>query len=216
MRFNLLQFLARLGYLDPRIWEWLFPHDPQVRQGYYATIRGLINPDRGLISPNRGLINPNHPVSTLGQAELNPQPIPPGVELQFATVAVSYDIANAAVAAEAAGSEGASGKIVSSAVDDFCGTGPHPIPWPRRWPFPWPLDAFHGRDGVLDREIGAVQFVAALVFGTFASRLSEGETRDALAEGADRLLEASLASVGEEGDAFAAATRAGVQASKSS
>src|SRR5215216_1726577 len=109
MRFNLLQFLARLGSLDPRIWDWLFPHDPRVRQGYYAAIRGLINPDL--------------PVSTGGQAELNTQPIPPGVELQFATAAVARDIANAAAAAEAAGSEGASGKIVSSAVDDFCGTG---------------------------------------------------------------------------------------------
>lgn len=208
MRFNLLQFWRMLAYLDPRLWEWLFPPGP-VQQGYYGTIRGLI-------SPNRGLINPVLPASTRGQADLNPQPLPPGVELQFASVAVAYDIANAAVAAEAAGSEGASGKIVSSAVDDFCGTGPHPIPWPRSWPFPWPLDTFRDRDEDLERDIGAVQFVAALVFCSFASRLSDGETRDALAEGADRLLEASLASVGENGDFYAAASRTRAQASKSS
>jgi hypothetical protein len=101
---------------------------------------------------------------------------------------VAGDVARAAIAAEAAGSEGASTRIVTTAVDDWCGTGPHPVPWPGRWPLPWPPEPEPGPDW----DVGGAQAVGALSLGAIASRLADGETKTALSDGADRLLEAGL------------------------
>lgn len=155
----LIRLLATLGRINPAIWDWIVPHGPVLA------------------------------LSRAEEVELNPQPLPPHEELQFASVKVANQIAEAAIAAEAAGGEGAV-KIVSRAIDDWCGTPPgrRPIPWPGPWPFPWiPSD----RDVELDA--GASQVVGALMFASIAARMEEGEVRNALAEGAEKLLETGLA-----------------------
>ena len=76
-------------------------------------------------------IFPHGPVLARRAADLNPQPLPPKEQLLVASAAVAHDIAFAAVSAEASGS-GSAGKLVTRAVDDWCGTRPRPIPWPGR------------------------------------------------------------------------------------
>ena len=162
MSYTLVRLLAALGKLPPSAWDAIFPHGPI---GRYA----------------------GHVASRAEQVELNPQPLPPK-EVVFEAAAVARDVAYAAIAAEAAGADGVSRRIVSSAVDDWCGTGPHPFPWPKGWPFPWPPNG----DPEPDWDVSAVQVVGALSLASVASRLADGETRKALSEGAERLLEAGL------------------------
>ena len=135
------------------------------------------------------VIIPHGPAVSLraAQVELNPQPLPPKQAILFASAAVAHDIAFAAISAEAAGS-GAAASIVSRAVDDWCGTRPphFPFPWPGPWP--WPEPEPHP-----DWDIGASRVVGALTLASVASRLGEGEALDALAKGAEQLLDAGLA-----------------------
>lgn len=162
MDIDLVRLMVVIGRVSPSIWDAIVPYGP----GRTSVFR-----------PSPG-----------SEVELNPQPIPPGHELHFASVRVANEIAHAAIAAEAAGSEGGS-RIVSRAVDDWCGT-PHghvPIPWPSPWPFPWPP---HDREPELDVEASRV--VGGLTLASIASRMSDGEARDALAKGAEQLLQAAL------------------------
>jgi hypothetical protein len=103
---------------------------------------------------------------------------------------VAHQIANAAIAAEAAG-EKAAGRIVARAVDDWCGTKPRPwpIPWPGPWPFPWP-----GPDPDPDPvwNVAQSRVVGALTLAAIASRLADGPAQTALSEGAEKLLETGL------------------------
>lgn len=162
---NLVRLLAVLGRINPRIWDAIIPHGPVLASSAFRA------------------------ESKASAVELNPQPIPPGHELLLASAAVAQNIAFAAVAAEAAGTEGGS-RIVMRAVDDWCGTRPPhiPIPWPGPWPFPWSEPEPHP-----DWDVGASRVVGALTLASIASRLAEGEARDALAKGAEQLLEAGLA-----------------------
>jgi hypothetical protein len=77
-----------------------------------------------------------------------------------------------------------------AAVDDWCGTRPPriPIPWPGPWPFPWPPEP----EPHPDWDVGLSRVVGALTLASVASRLGEGELQDALAKGAEQLLEAGL------------------------
>ena len=122
-------------------------------------------------------------------ADLNPQPLPPKEQLLVASAAVAHDIAFAAISAEAAGT-GSAARLVASAVDDWCGTRPRPfpIPWPGPWPFPWPPEP----EPHPDWDIGMSRVVGALSLASVASRLEEGELQDALAKGAEQLLEVGL------------------------
>jgi hypothetical protein len=131
-------------------------------------------------------IFPHGPVLSRRAADLNPQPLPPKEQLLMASAAVAHDIAFAAVSAEAAGT-GSAAKLVTRAVDDWCGTHPRPIPWPGPWPFPWPDPEPHP-----DWDIGLARVVGALSLASVASRLEEGELQDALAKGAEQLLEVGL------------------------
>src|SRR5438034_11802987 len=101
---------------------------------------GRINPRIFDVIP-RGPQDAFRTLSPGETVELNPQPIPPGVQMQFAAARVAHEIALAAIAAEAAGNDEAAERIVARAVDDFCGTrsGHRPIPWPDPWPFPTDL-----------------------------------------------------------------------------
>jgi hypothetical protein len=161
---DLVRLFGVLGRINPSIWDAIIPHGHRVQFGV--------------------------PFSKASQVELNPQPIPPGHELLFASADVAHEISLAAVAAEAAGAESVE-RIVLRAVDDWCGTPrPHvPIPWPGPWPFPWPPDP----EPHPDWDIAASRVVGALCFASVASRLSEGEARAALSKGAEQLLEAGLA-----------------------
>jgi hypothetical protein len=163
MDIDLIRFLTVFGNVSPSIWD-IIPRGPLVPVGR---------------------------ASKAAQVELNPQPIPPGREILFASGQVAHEIAMAAVAAEAAGGEGVS-RIVGRAVDDWCGTPPRhiPIPWPGPWPGPWVLD-HEGLD--VKAIVPASRLIGALTFASVASRMAEGEARDALASGAEKLLETALA-----------------------
>lgn len=166
---NLVGLLTVIGRINPAIWDAIIPMGPK----YGTTV---------------------FRASKASEVELNPQPIPPGHELAFASARVAHEIAHAAIAAEAAGNESA-GRIVSSAIDDWCGTphGHRPIPWPGPWPFPW-----FSQNGVHEPDphpwdIAISRVVGALTFASVAARLEEGDLREALASGAEQLLEAGLA-----------------------
>lgn len=163
MNVNLLDLLARMGRINPAIYDWIHPMGPE------RVFPGL----------------------SAGEAvELNPQPIPPGVQLQFAAARVANEIALAAVAAEAAGDNEAAARIVMRAVDDFCGTpsGRRPIPWPGPWPFPSYLEDPVPVPWLVD----TVRLVGALTLAAVGSRLEEGAAREALAHGAEHLLAVAL------------------------
>jgi len=136
-------------------------------------------------------IIPHGPVVSRKGAEvaLNPQPLPPRHQLLVASAAVAHDIASAAVNADAAGTD--SSRLVTRAIDDWCGTRPRriPIPWPGPWPFPWPPEP----DPHPEWDISASRVVGALSLASVASRLEDGDARDALSKGAEQLLEAGLA-----------------------
>jgi hypothetical protein len=164
MNIDLVRLLAVLGRINPAAWDAIIPH----RQTPVAL---------------------SGPVSRASEVELNPQPLPPKEALLLASAAVAQDIAFAAVAAEAAGTDTAA-RIVDRAVDDWCGTGrPRvPIPWPGPWPFPWPPDP----EPHPEWDISASRVVGALSLASVASRLADGEARDALSKGSEQLLQAGL------------------------
>ena len=163
MNINLLELLARMGRINPAIFD-VIPRGPQ-RVWSFAEVSGS------------------------EKVELNPQPIPPGHELQFATARAAHEIGIAAIAAEAAGSDEGAARIISDAVDDWCGTGTGriPIPWPRHWPVPPSPDPDpHPWD------VASIRAIAGLTLASLASRMTEGEAREALAHGAEQLLDAAV------------------------
>jgi hypothetical protein len=163
---SIVRLLAVLGKVNPAVWDAIIPHGPI--QAHTHAFRSF---------------------SKGSEVELNPQPLPPKELLLFASAAVAHDIAFAAVSAEAAGNDSA--RLVSRAIDDWCGTRPPhiPIPWPGPWPFPWPPEP----EPHPDWDIGASRVVGALALASVASRLEAGEAYDALSKGAEQLLEAGLA-----------------------
>ena len=164
MNVDLVRLLTVMGRINPAIWDVIVPMGPR-----YATSLSA--------------------VSKAAEVELNPQPIPPGKQLQFAAARVANEIAYAAVAAEAAGMEEGAAGIVSRAVDDWCGTKPHPFPWPGPWPLPWPINDPDPHPW----DVATMRAVGALTLASVASRAGQGEAREALGRGAEQLLEAALA-----------------------
>lgn len=165
---NLVGLMTVIGRLNPTIWDAIVPMGPK----YGVTV---------------------FRASKASEVELNPQPLPPRQELALASARVAHEIAGAAIAAEAAGSESA-GSIISRAIDDWCGTphGHRPIPWPGPWPFPW-----LSQNGVHEPDphpwdVATSRIVGALTFAAVAAQLEEGEVREALVSGAEQLVEAGL------------------------
>ena len=159
------QLLSVLGRINPAIFDYIFPHGPVQRLAF---------------------------ASRFSEVALNPQPLPPEPppeKLQRVSALVAHNIAFAAIAAEAAGQEGGA-RMIHSAIDDWCGNGrpPIPIPWPGPWPFAFALDALPK-----DLDVAASRLVGALSFAAVAQQMGKGKVRDALSEGADKLLEASFA-----------------------
>jgi hypothetical protein len=174
---KLLDLLARMGRINPAVFD-VIPRGPQ------RAFRAL--------SPGETV-------------ELNPQPLPPRIEVQFAAAQVAHEIALAAVAAAAAGNEEGAERIVMEAVDDWCGTptGHRPIPWPRPWPFPFDLLAPDPEPWLVD----TVRLVGALTLASVGAQVAEGPAREALGHGAERLLEVALAGEGAESFQSALSTR---------
>jgi hypothetical protein len=164
---NLVRLLAVLGKINPAVYDAIFPHGPVGPHG--IAVRRF---------------------SLGAEVALNPQPLPPKEALLVASAEVAHDIASAAISAQAAGTDGA-GRLVAQVIDEWCGTRPRPlpIPWPNPWPFPWPPEP----EPHPDWDIGASRVVGALTLAAVASRMQDGEARDALAKGAEQLLDAGLA-----------------------
>jgi hypothetical protein len=162
----------------------------------------------GRINPAVFDVIPRGPLRALapGEAvELNPQPLPPRIEAQFAAAQVANEIALAAIAAAAAGNEQAAETIVMEAVDDWCGTptGHRPIPWPGPWPFPFELYEPDPHPWLVD----TVRLVAALTLASVGAQIAEGPAREAIGQGAERLLETALAGASSESLQSALSTR---------
>ena len=159
------QLVSLLGRLNPAIFDVIFPHGPVQSRAF---------------------------ASRINEVALNPQPLPPEPppeRLQRVSALVAHNIAFAAIALEAAGQDGGA-RMVTSAIDDWCGNGRPPIPIP--WPGPWPF-AFDFGAAPKDLDVAASRLVGALSFAAVASRMSSGKVREALSAGADKLMEASLA-----------------------
>ena len=160
------QLLSVLARINPAIWDYIIPHGPV--QGHTHTFSSRID-----------------------EVALNPQPLPPEPppeKLQRISALVAHQIAFAAIALEGAGQDGGV-RMISVAIDDWCGNGrpPIPIPWPGPWPFAFALDAVPK-----DLDVAASRLVGALSFASLASRMGTGKVREALSAGADKLMEASL------------------------
>lgn len=165
MNISLVQLLASMGRINPAIWDVIVPMGPE--RAFSAS-------------------------SLANEVELNPQPIPPGHELQFAAARVAKEIAVAAIAAEAAGEGEEAQRIVSQAIDDWCGTptGHRHFPWPTPWPLPWHLQDPDPHPWSVE----SARVVGALALASVASRMTaDGSAHEALAHGAERLMEAALA-----------------------
>ena len=122
----------------------------------------------------------------LGQVALNPQPLPPGEPLVTAAADLAHEVVRAAVTTDMQG--GSSSALISDLIDDWCGT-----PWPRKWPWPSPGPRPEPEPDPVPWDVQTARVAGALIFASMASRLSQGELRDTLTKGADRLAEAALA-----------------------
>ncbi len=176
MNIKLLDMLARMGRINPAVFD-VIPRGPQG--GFRA------------LTPGEAV-------------ELNPQPLPPRIEVQFAAAQVAHEIAQAAVATAAAGNEEGAERIVMEAVDDWCGTpsGHRPIPWPGPWPFPVDLEP-DPHPWLVD----TVRLVGALTLASVGAQVAEGPAREALGHGSERLLEVALSGASSESLQSALSTR---------
>ena len=153
--------LQIIGRLNPALYDVIFPMDPDhIRVPVGVAVRS---------------------------AKAEPQPHPWLQRGHVGTVRVASAIADAAIAANAAGGDGAA--MLMDAVDDWCGTPvPHRIPWPKKWPYPFP----HGRDVDSELLTPAVQAEAAFVFGTYAAGIEDRELAAAFDEAGDKMAGVAL------------------------
>jgi hypothetical protein len=166
---KLMLILARM---NPAMYDALIPHSHFNAQPHVAAM-----------ALTKASASPGEEVM------LNPQPLPPADAFLAASAEVAHDIARAAIAAEVSG--GSARGIVSSAIDEWCGT---PRPWP--WPWPWPgPSSVDGGDPEPHPEwdFDASRLVGSLTLASVAARMKDGEARIAIEQGAEQLLDAALA-----------------------
>lgn len=124
--------------------------------------------------------------------ELQPQPLPPVERFQVGAARMTQRFVQLAVESEIKGRAGS--QIISEMVDDWCGTPP----WPRRWPHLEPTPSPGPDPRPNERPLpdpGVTQtgrMVGALVLAYIGGRLANGELRDTLLTGAQRLSDAAM------------------------
>lgn len=168
------QLLRVLARLHPGLWDIINSHGPVI-----------------------GVRMHDHVTDRFDEVALNPQPLPPKVQLRLAVQRTARAIADATIAAQVTGR--APDEILQEVGDDWCPTPPdRKIPWPRRWPEPWPP----GEPYPIDPELvgPAVQAEAAIVFQSYGSSIADEGLSTAFTQLADRLFDAALeASEGSHG-----------------
>lgn len=127
----------------------------------------------------------SHAVAHRGDlAALNPQPLPPAEAFAAGAVRMARRLTELAVEADVRGER--SGWL-GEVVDDWCGT-----PWPRKWPLPGPWPPLDLGPQPEPWVVAAGRVAGATVFALAASQLGDGELRDVLAQGAQRLAEVAV------------------------
>ncbi len=123
----------------------------------------------------------------LDWASLNPQPLPPHPPDKFVLAAVRMSYRLVTLAVEDAARNQGTVEWVSEMIDDWC-----PTPWPRKWPRPGP--GFGPEDNPQPEpwSVAMAKASGAVVLASMAVRLGEGELRDALVKGAEKLAEAAV------------------------
>jgi hypothetical protein len=157
------RLLAIIGGIRPEIWD-VIPRGPQFRVA-----------------------------SRVDMVALNPQPLPPHELFLLGAAEMALEVVRPAFAFDSQ-DERHVGWVIEL-IDEWCGT-----PWPKGWPWPWPgprPNEGHGVPWVSGPhpepwDIARGRVVGAVIFASMASRLSPGALSDALADGADRLVEAAL------------------------
>ncbi|WP_031478048.1 hypothetical protein [Streptomyces bicolor] len=171
-----VEVMEMLARLDPRLWEIVEPpvpphpiHDPGVGNGFGVGFRSAAGDG----------------------ASLNPQPLPPRTAVLPAVRDMSVAVAEATIAASLAGRKPA--EVLKEVGDDIC-PDPPKLPWPKKWPVPVQLR----QQVVADpkRVSPAIQASAALVFQSYAHRITDKALSTAFAGLADRLLERALKTAG--------------------
>jgi hypothetical protein len=158
--------LRVLATLDPRLWELVHPNLPLFQPAARLTRR-------------------------LGdEVFLNPQPLPPRERTLAETVVTARAVAEAVIAAQFAGRDAA--ESLQEVIDDWCGTQPLVIPWPKKWPHPWPPGEPYPITEEIDQVARGVQAAAAVVFESYATAVQDEQLSASFAELADRLEEAAL------------------------
>jgi hypothetical protein len=161
-----MSILRVLAQLDPRLWELVHPNVPVLRAGLRAARQ-------------------------FGdEVALNPQPLPPRERLLLETVFTAQAVADAAITAQFAGRDAR--EVLQQVADDWCGTQPSVIPWPRHWPHPWPPGEPYPIVEEIDQVARGAQAAAAVVFESYAMGIQDEGLSAAFAELADRLEEAAL------------------------
>jgi len=180
---RLLSILVTAARVSPGIWDAIYPHGPDAARDPGSELR--LNPQ------------PLPPVAILTRGSLdwiplNPQPLPPKEALVRASAEVAQDVSRVVVTAEVAGDDDQARTIVDQAVEHWIGPPlpDRPIPWPHPFPFPWP--STQDSEPHPEWDVTESRIAGALVFAATAERLAEGSAREALLEGAGRLVEAAV------------------------
>ncbi|GAA3577256.1 hypothetical protein [Streptomyces osmaniensis] len=163
--------MEMLAYLDPRLWELVeppVPPNPIHAPGIPVGFRSAVDGER-----------------------LNPQPLPPGNGLLASVRDMAVSVADATIAASLVGRKPA--EVLREIGDDICPEPPK-LPWPKKWPVPAQLRQHLASDP--NRVSPAVQVSAALVFQSYARRISDKNLSTAFGALADRLLERALKTAG--------------------
>lgn len=120
-----------------------------------------------------------------GIVELNGQPTPPRPDPMVAAAEMARDLARVASSIESTGGGGADAII--RMVDDWCGT-----PWPHHWPWPVPFGGEGDPEPRPNWDVSMARVVGGLVLAETASRMLDGDLREAMATGAEKLLEVGM------------------------
>lgn len=133
------------------------------------------------------LLNPQPlPPKFASDARLNPQPLPPNPpvdRLLLEAAVMARSVVRLAVEESLRGTPNAS-LMIRELVDDWCDRQ-----WPRKWPFPGPQLNHQGID---PERIKAARVAGALVFSSYASRITDNDLRSVLVEGAEKLTSAAI------------------------